>query len=283
MRTPRRVSVIVFAVAILCLAGWLAVSTSSGTSATLAASLRITYTDPFAFGPVTYRLRCSPPTGTAPDPKAICAAIASQPALVLSGPGRDHSCPPTPSVDVKGTLGAKPVDVAFSACLAGQDDLISRWLALLPSAATLDSVLPDRGFGPLRLGQTRSAVEALLGPPARSSPGSAVYRPGEADGFLKAIPIVASVGYDPAGRVRTLSSNLIALTLDGHQVSSTVPRGNGLSGLLRSWTHVRCDGVPALTDHPLGDRLPTTIIESSADHPTVVISNVSRQACVNLP
>jgi hypothetical protein len=243
------------------------------------ASLRMTYTDLMDFGPVTYALGCSPATGSAPDPQAICAAIASRPALVLSGPGRDHSCPPTPSVDVQGTYDGKPVNVSFSACLAGQDDLISRWLALLPGSATLDAVRLDRGLGPLTLGQSRAAVQALLGPAKHISAGIDVYQSGVDEGFLKATPVTLRVGYDRAGRVQTLSSNLIALTLDGHKIASTAQRANGLTGLLKSWTQVRCGPDGALADHPVGNGVPTTIIQSSPDHPTVVISTVARNAC----
>jgi hypothetical protein len=243
------------------------------------AALRITYTDPIGFGPVTYGLRCSPPTGTAPDPKAICAAIASRPSLVLAGPGRDHSCPPTPSVGVQGTYGGKPVSVEFSACLGGQGDPISRWLALLPGSVTLDTVRLDRGLGPLTLGQTRAAVEALLGPAKQISAGIDVYQSGLVEGFVKGTLVTLRVGYDRAGRVETLATNLIALTLDGHEIASTAPRGNGLAGLLTSWTAVRCGRDAALADHSVDDGAPTTIIESSPDHPTVVISTVARNAC----
>jgi hypothetical protein len=247
------------------------------------ASLHITYTDPMGFGPVTYRLRCSPAAGSAPDPGAICAAIASRPALVLSGRGQDHSCPTTPSVDVQGTYGGKPLSVAFSACVGGQGDLISRWLALLPGSATLDAVRLDRGLGPLTLGQDRTAVRALLGSAKHVSAGIDVYQSGVDEGFLKAIPVTLRVGYDHAGRIQTLASNLIALTLDGHEIASTAARGNGLAGLLKSWTQVRCGPDAALADHPVDDGVPTTIIQSSPDHPTVVISTVARDACAAAP
>lgn len=270
-RTRRRASIVVLAVVLPCLAGC--------GRAMPVASLQITYTDPMGFGPLTYGLRCSPPSGNAPDPKAICAAIASQPALVLSGPGQDHSCPPTPSVGVHGTYGGKPLSVAFSACLGGQGDLISRWLALLPGSATLDAVRLDRGLGPLTLGQSRATVQALLGPAKRVSAGIDVYESGVAEGFMKATPVLLGVGYDQAGRLQTLASNVIALSLDGHEIASTAPRGNGLAGLLKSWMHVRCGRHAALADHPVGDGVPTTIIESSPDHPTVVISTVARNAC----
>ncbi len=245
---------------------------------TPAASLQITYTDTMGFGPVTYRLRCSPSTGTAPDPTAICAAIASRPALVLSGPGQDHSCPPTPSVGVQGIYGGKPVSVAFSACLAGQGDLIGRWLALLPGSASLDAVRLDRGLGPLTLGQSRIAVQALLGPAKHAAAGMNVYQSGVAAGLRKAIPVSLSVGYDRDGRVQTLASNLIALTLDGHQIALTAVRGNGLAGLLKSWMQIRCGRNAALADHAAGDGVPTTIIESTPDHPTVVISTVGPES-----
>jgi hypothetical protein len=243
------------------------------------ASLQVTYVDPMGFGPVTYALRCSPPSGSAPDPQAICAAIASQPSLVLSGPGQDHSCPPTPSVDVQGTYGGKPVSVEFSACLAGQGDLISRWLDLLPASATLDAVRLDRGLGPLTLGQSRAAVQALLGPAKRVSAGIDVYESGLAEGFLKATPVMLGVGYDRAGRLETLASNLIALTLDGHEIASTASRGDGLVGVLKSWTEVRCGRYAAVADHPVDDGVLTTIIEFAPDHPTVVISTVARNPC----
>jgi hypothetical protein len=270
--TRRRGSIVVLAAILACLAAGCG-------GAMPVASLRITYTDVMDFGPVTYALRCSPATGTAPDPKTICAAIASRPALVLSGPGRDQFCPPTPSVDVQGTYGGKPVSVAFSKCLAGQDDLISRWLALLPSSAALDAVRLDRGLGPLKLGQSRAAVQALLGPAKHVSVGIDIYQSGVDEGFLTATPVTLRVGYDRAGRVQTLASNLIALTLDGHEIASTAQRPGGLTGQLKSWTRVRCGPDAALADHPVGDGAPTTIIQSSPDHPTVVISAVARNAC----
>jgi hypothetical protein len=272
VRTRRRGAILVLAAILACLAAGCG-------SAMPAASLRITYSDLMDFGPVTYALRCSPASGTAPDPKALCAAISSRPALVLSGPGQDHTCPPTPSVDVRGTYGGKPISVEFSACLAGQGDLISRWLALLPSSAALDTVRLDRGLGPLALGQSRAAVKALVGPAKHDSVGIDVYQSGVEDGFLKATPVTLRVGYDRAGRVQTLASHLIALTLDGHEIASTTQRAGRLTGLLKSWTQVRCGRDAALADHPVTDGAPTTIIQSSLDHPTVVISTVARTAC----
>lgn len=272
MRTPRRALTILLAGTLPCLA--------AGCGAAMpAVSVRVTYTDPLGFGPLSYRVGCAPPNGTVPDPKAICEAIAAQPELVRSGPGRDHSCPPTPSVELRGTYRGKPIDVAFSACLGGQGDLIGRWLSLLPSSGTLDAVRLDRGLGPLTLGQSRSTVRGLLGSAPRVSGGLDVYRPGVAQGFRKTIPITLAVGYDQAGRVQTVVSNLIALTLGGHEIAPTAARGNGLADLLRPWTHIRCGGTAALADHPAVDDHPMTIIESSPDHPTVVISAAPPRAC----
>jgi hypothetical protein len=158
-------------------------------------------------------------------------------------------------------------------------ETVGRWLSLLPSSGTLDAVRLDRGLGPLTLGQSRSTVRGLLGSAPRVSGGLDVYRPGVAQGFRKTIPITLAVGYDQAGRVQTVVSNLIALTLGGHEIAPTAARGNGLADLLRSWTHIRCGGTAALADHPAVDDHPMTIIESSPDHPTVVISAAPPRAC----
>ena len=256
-------------------------SSGNANPAKFAAALRITYTDPLGFViPETYQLQCDPPSGSAPHPSAICEAIANQPALVLSGPGQNHSCPPLPSVEVRGIYRGAPIDVTFSGCLGGQDDLIARWLSLLPTAQIQNAVRLDRGLGLLNLKESRAAVQALLGPSTQVSKGIHIYRPGEATGFLKAIPVMLGVGYDHAGRVETLVSNSIQLTLDGHPIASTAPRGNGLTGQLSTWVHLRCGRTAAIADHPLIDRAPATIIESTVDHPTIVIAAVPKRACV---
>ena len=171
--------------------------------------------------------------------------------------------------------------VAFSACLAGQGDLIGRWLALLPGSASLDAVRLDRGLGPLTLGQSRIAVQALLGPAKHAAAGMNVYQSGVAAGLRKAIPVSLSVGYDRDGRVQTLASNLIALTLDGHQIASTAVRGDGLAGLLKSWTQIRCGRTPPSPTTPPATASRRRSSESTPDHPTVVISTVARKACAS--
>ena len=82
-------------------------------------------------GTSRYELRCVPAGGTAPAPARICAAIASDPALLYSFPGPDHSCPPSPVIKLSGTWNGKPLRSTFSVCTGGQEEQAGRWSALL--------------------------------------------------------------------------------------------------------------------------------------------------------
>jgi hypothetical protein len=200
-----------------------------------AIALEIVYSS-VAWPPETYRLNCDPASGTLPDPGAACSAIAADPQLVLSGPGIDHSCPAfEPAIEVRGSYQGQQVDVGFSPCLSSPDnDAIIRWLALLPwrqqNLVRLDSVRLDRGLGPLRLGESASTARRLLGPPQTTLGNVEVYRLDWAAGFTASVRVVYGVGYH-AGRVVTLISNSIDLTITGRQVAPLAQPSGSRGGL----------------------------------------------------
>jgi hypothetical protein len=113
-------------------------------------------------GTFGYTLRCGPPGGTAPDPALVCAAIAADSALLYSVAGPDHSCPPTPTIALVGRWGGKRVHSTFSVCIGGQEPSASRWMALLPTQASLGALSIDRGVGLIRLGEPERPVLDLL-------------------------------------------------------------------------------------------------------------------------
>ena len=234
----------------------------------------------------TYRLNCDPASGSLPDPAAACSAIAADPQLVLSGPGVDHSCPAfTPGIEVRGSYEGQQVDVGFSGCLSGQDDAISRWLALLPwrqqNLVRLDSLRLDHGLGPLHLGESASTARKLLGPPQTTLSNVDVYRLDWRAGFTASVRGVYGVGYH-AGRVVTLISNSIDLTITGRQVASLAQpsgsrRGLRARGLLKNWLRIKCDGASALADH--APQSASTIIRRAVDHPIMIVSDMPTGAC----
>ena len=246
-----------------------------------AVALEIIYTQPTGFGQETYSLACDPASGSMPNPRAVCSAISRNPGMVLSGPGRDHSCPPEAYVHVRGTFRRRHVDVTFSYCLARQGDYTSRWLALLPTTAQEDRVRLDRGLGPLHLGEAASAVHALLGRANTKSSGIDVYPLGRS-GFVTTVPIVFGVGYGHGGRIVTLISNSVGLTIYGHGVAALTDAFHGYlkpsaNSPLRHWAKITCEGTKALADHSLHGK--TTMILMSPDHPSVIVSSAPKTAC----
>jgi hypothetical protein len=82
-----------------------------------------------AFGPRSYTLRCLPTGGTFPRAEAACSAIASDEGLLVSHPGREHSCPfGPPRVHVTGRSDGRKVDARFSVCTSGQEGQAARWI-----------------------------------------------------------------------------------------------------------------------------------------------------------
>lgn len=85
-----------------------------------------------AFGPRTFTVRCSPARGSAPNPAAICAALAKHGYLLKAVRGQDHSCPAGPPVThVAGTYRGHRVDATFSSCRYGQEQAAAEWSKLL--------------------------------------------------------------------------------------------------------------------------------------------------------
>jgi hypothetical protein len=249
-----------------------------------ASTLHITYSEPReGFGPERYSLRCDPASGTLPDPRAACAAIAKEPELALAGPGQDHSCPEgVSSVSVRGDYRGQSVDVGFSPCVSRPGDLLERWLALLPAALQHQQrVRPDRRFGLFNLGERRATVLGLLLRPWEQLGGLSIYRPelveGAARGFT---PTFFGVGYNRAGRVVSLLSDWDRLEIHGFPISLQTPADQTqLIRRLKGWIHVRCGGVAGLMDHPASRHVPRTVVWMFGEQATLSIAGAGVAIC----
>jgi hypothetical protein len=185
-----------------------------------------------------YRLRCGPAGGTLPDPARACAAIRSDPALLYSVPGRDHSCPHgAASVSLRGTWGKRAVRSSFSMCIGGQEEEAARWSALLPSDSALSRVRVDGGIGLVQLGEpVRQVVELLRGPTAPVPCPSCArrFRAGFAHNY--------GGGFWTVTFSRGVVSRVVAdfpVIVVGVQVTNGYDRLQTLSG----WAHRSCAGV----------------------------------------
>jgi hypothetical protein len=240
-----------------------------------ATDLRIVLVD-YLFGEETYRLSCSPPSGTAPNPQAICAAITSEPSLVFGQASVPPSCPQASrrtEVKVSGTYMGKTVATVFGPCRSYQSDLGERWYSFFPAAEAVDRVRIDRGVGPLSLGESRSAVQALLGT-GRKGPLGLVLYPRIVHTGVKS---VYGVGYDSGGVVDTLLSTSTQLTLSQHRIGS-ISSPQESNALFKAWTRIDCGGIKAWTNRA-ADHVPTTIVGSGSKQPVVIISRVPRRIC----
>jgi hypothetical protein len=193
-------------------------------------------------GSFGYTLRCGPPGGTVPDPARLCAAIASDPALLYSFAGPDHSCPfGEGKITLKGTWGGKPLASSFSVCTGGQEEQAGRWAALLPSIGSLSIVDVDRGIGPVKLGDREAAVVELLrgGDPA----------PSFCQACTRTFPAGFSIGYgargsEPAGWTVTFDRGIVGAVASDFDVTvegAYAPRGfAGLRRALHGFTARSC-------------------------------------------
>jgi hypothetical protein len=249
-----------------------------------ASALRITYSKPReGFGPERYSLRCDPASGTLPNPRAACAAIAKTPELVLAGPGRNHSCPEgVSSVSVRGDYRGQSVDVDFSPCTSRPGEPLERWLALLPAALQHQQrVRPDRGFALFGLGERRTTVLGLLRRPWEQLGGLSVYRPESVENASRgSTPTFFGVGYNRAGRVVSLLSDWDRLEIHGLPISLQTPADQTeLIRRLKGWIHVRCGGVVGLMDHPSSRHVPKTVVWMFGEQATLSITDAGVAIC----
>ncbi len=116
---------------------------------------------PAGGGSYGFEVRCDPPGGTVPDPGHVCAAIRSDPELLYSFPGPDHSCLADGlNVVLSGTWEGRPLHSSFSVCTGGQEAQAERWAALLPGLRGW--ARPADAIGLLRLGQPEAGVVDML-------------------------------------------------------------------------------------------------------------------------
>jgi hypothetical protein len=238
----------------------------------VATSLQIAYSTPDFT--LHYTLRCDPTSGTLARAAAACAAIAHDPIMVHGEPPQPpgmavRSCPaPRETVEVAGTYNGAPA-AADGADSCGGGKVLLDWQPYLPSAKTLHEVLPDRGVGPLRLGEPRAAVRALLGAPSKTISGADVYvkenraiyavtTSGKVAGFVHEM---FAVGYGRPGTVTTIVANWLA------------------AGPLSHPRRVVCAGRHSLASHALDARGATTIRWPSGGNSTVIVTSASTAAC----
>jgi hypothetical protein len=123
-------------------------------------------------GASAHSLRCNPPRGSAPDPAAICRALAHWPELLVVGPAAPaigHSCPgnirrATP-IRVTGTYRGHDVDVFFT-------DNTCSWVPRQKSARGVGWTHGRSGTGAVRLtpwprSQFRTPIRQLSPQPFR--------------------------------------------------------------------------------------------------------------------
>jgi hypothetical protein len=255
---------------------------ASAQTTSSAIDLQVVLVD-YYFGEETYRLTCSPPSiskppsGTPPNPQAICAAIAREPALVLGRPAIPPGCPAhvqRDEVRVSGRYKGKTVATIIGPCRTYQQPQLGElWFSFFPAADMVNQVRVNKGVGPLSLGNSRSAVQALLGT-GRKGPGSLVFYPSIGHTGVKS---VYGVGYDHKGRVATLLSTSTWLTLNRLSIGTNdASERRELNSLLNGWTAVDCGGVKARANHGHGS---TTIIGTGMK-PIVIISKTPRRTCL---
>jgi hypothetical protein len=223
-----------------------------------------------------YRLSCQPPSGTLSRPRAACAAIARVPAMLFppAQTGGPRSCPPPHwSLAVTGSYRGRRVDASFfSPC--GEAAIGGLWLAYLPSPQQLERVDVDRGLGPLHLGEPAASARDLLGPPTERKGSLDVYHLGVVASVHEGVPVIFAVGYGHLRRVTSLIYNGFPTI---YQESLALPPGK--SSPVRRWPTVVCGGRPGRADHKLIAGRPTTIIWSSTDHPTAIVTSTPFAAC----
>lgn len=237
------------------------------------------------FGTQTYQLSCAPPSGTVPNPEAICAALAVEPDLLVDPGAFPGPCREPAGVRVSGEYRGKPVDADFTPSCPDptpRDRLRGRWLSFFP---TWNRVRVGRGVGPLTLGETRAAVRSLLGKGERGPRGLRVYRRVYRT-FKVTFVSLYGVGYDHAGRVDTLISVDGELTIDGHYVRHADPdaREPERKPTLARWRPIDCAGVKLRAMRPL-TQPPATIVgallkgDRFEESSIAIVTRVPSSAC----
>ena len=232
---------------------------------------------------MSYRLSCRLPVTDTNDPLGICAEIQADPGMVFSHIESTHSCPLSPQVWVRGVYLGRRVHTAFSPCLTVEDEsALQRWTSHLPTLEQETAVQPDRALGLIRIGETRTAVTSLLGPPQASSHGITLYRIPSV-GCRTTVPGFLAIDFNSIGRVQTIVSNSSHLTLERASIASLVHEcivpypGPDLHALKGTWHKVSCDKAPGLTDS--AQRGPATIIIRAPDSTVTIVSSHSATAC----
>jgi hypothetical protein len=247
---------------------------------TPAVSLRLTY-DTREYR-LAYSLTCEPTGGTLPRAASACAAVSRNPAMVLGepppppGPLPLMSCPaPSANLTVEGTFHANGVStMSGNTCGGG---VFFAWMPFLPSEEQLHRLRPNRGLGPLALGESGQGAAALLGPPTTILAGASLYRLGtveEGGPTTTEVPLIFVVDYH-AGRVSTLISNDRADIAGRWSLTAHPPAGSPL----RRWRTVTCGGRPSLASRPLQQDLATSLVWPSAVLPTAIVTDEPARAC----
>jgi hypothetical protein len=194
-------------------------------------------------GSVGFELRCDPTGGTVPDPARICAAIRSDPALLYSFPGPDHTCPfGPPAISLTGSWDHKRLRSSFSVCTGGQEQEAGDWAGLLPSLTAQAAVRTDRGIGLIRLGAREAAVLDLLRgdhrAPATCRACTRRFSAGysSSTGSGPAHPIGWAITFSH-GRVTQIENNVPMLTVKGAVAAEGFA---GLRRALHGWSTLTC-------------------------------------------
>ena len=110
-----------------------------------------------------YRLRCDPPSGTMPDPRAACRLLLEQPLLFFGAPDAPGGASRggSATVAVTGTYRGRPIHAGYN---AGDQPQGRAWEALVaPRAAARVAFGPESTIEAQRL-TCRQTVAPLAGP-----------------------------------------------------------------------------------------------------------------------
>jgi hypothetical protein len=99
-----------------------------------------------------YRLQCDPASGSAPDPRAICAQLARSPELLVGGPAVEGPCGPGlqrpgfVSFRISGRYRGYAIDASFSmnCAVPGQKQGFTTWWALTSGVAPSNGVAENQ-------------------------------------------------------------------------------------------------------------------------------------------
>jgi hypothetical protein len=252
-----------------------------------AVSLKITIENT-RFGTQQYSLRCNPAGGNIPQPEAACIALSRNPELLVSPTEGGSPCPDSGAVRVVGVYDQRRVDARFtSSCQIPRrsDQLSTLWLSLFPDGR---KVRLDQGVGPLSLGDKRSDAESILGKGERGPGGLIIYRGHYRTRQGRRLESLYAIGFDRAGKIRTLVSLSPELTIEGRYVEHAVPEAREPESrpMLARWRRVRCGTLSLRVNRPL-TLAPVTALgvvpgrSRSEEKALVIVSMRPRDACLS--